>query len=82
MCVFSEHSVTKDPQFSKLDLVSCRNLLIYLDNNSKRRALRTLHRVLNKDGLLFVGHSEAGLPLLPYFRSIRPLKAFVHAKAI
>jgi two-component system CheB/CheR fusion protein len=58
MCVFSVHNVTKDPPFSKLDLISCRNLLIYMDGDLQDRVLRTFHYALKPGGLLFVGSSE------------------------
>ncbi|WP_426232383.1 CheR family methyltransferase, partial [Pararhizobium sp. DWP3-4] len=58
MCVFSVHNVTKDPPFSRLDLISCRNLMIYMDNDLQDRILRTFHYALNPDGLLFLGLSE------------------------
>jgi two-component system CheB/CheR fusion protein len=58
MCVFSLHSVTRDPPFSKLDLISCRNLLIYLDAELQERVVRTFHYALRPDGILFLGPSE------------------------
>ncbi|WP_375450720.1 chemotaxis protein CheB [uncultured Devosia sp.] len=58
MCVFSVHNVTKDPPFSRLDLISCRNLMIYMDTDLQDRVLRTFHYALKPDGLLFVGLSE------------------------
>jgi len=58
MCVFSVHNVTKDPPFSKLDLISCRNLMIYMDRDLQDRVLRTFHYALKPEGLLFLGLSE------------------------
>lgn len=58
MCVFSVHDVTKDPPFSRVDLVSCRNLMIYMDSDLQDRILRTFHYALKPDGLLFLGLSE------------------------
>uniref|UniRef100_UPI0025E86BA5 chemotaxis protein CheB n=1 Tax=Phenylobacterium sp. TaxID=1871053 RepID=UPI0025E86BA5 len=58
MCIFSVHNVTKDPPFSKLDLISCRNLLIYMDGDLQDRVLRTFHYALKPNGLLFLGSSE------------------------
>ncbi len=58
MCVFSAHSVVKDPPFSKLDLISCRNLLIYLDGDLQDRVMRTFHYALRPGGRLFLGSSE------------------------
>ncbi|WP_083269209.1 chemotaxis protein CheB [Bosea vaviloviae] len=59
MCVFSTHSVTKDPPFSKLDLISCRNLLIYMNAALQDRVLKTFHYALKPDGVLFLGPSES-----------------------
>jgi two-component system, chemotaxis family, CheB/CheR fusion protein len=59
MCIFSAHSVIKDPPFSKLDLISCRNLLIYFDNELQGRVTRTFHFALKAGGTLFLGPSES-----------------------
>ncbi|MGB6285158.1 MAG: chemotaxis protein CheB [Xanthobacteraceae bacterium] len=58
MCIFSTHSVIKDPPFSKLDLISCRNLLIYMDTDLQDRILKNFHYALNPDGILFLGPAE------------------------
>jgi two-component system CheB/CheR fusion protein len=58
MLVFSEQDVIKDPPFSKLDLISCRNLLIYLGANLQRKLIATFHYALNPGGRLFLGTSE------------------------
>jgi two-component system, chemotaxis family, CheB/CheR fusion protein len=58
MCVFSVHNVIKDPPFSKLDLLSCRNLLIYMDSELQDRILRVFHYALNPGATLFLGPSE------------------------
>ncbi|MDE2182847.1 MAG: PAS domain-containing protein [Alphaproteobacteria bacterium] len=58
MVLFANHSILKDPPFSCLDLVSCRNLLIYLDREVQQQALAILHYGLNSDGYLFLGSSE------------------------
>ncbi|MGH6947318.1 MAG: chemotaxis protein CheB, partial [Kiloniellales bacterium] len=58
MCVFSTHSVIKDPPFSKLDLISCRNLMIYMSADLQGRILRTFHYALRRDGYLCLGQSE------------------------
>lgn len=59
LCVFSVHSVIKDPPFSRLDLISCRNLLIYLNNDVQHRVMETFHYSLNPEGYLFLGPSES-----------------------
>lgn len=58
--LFANHSLLKDPPFSRLDLVSCRNLLIYLDRDLQQQVLATLHYGLLPDGYLFLGSSESG----------------------
>jgi two-component system CheB/CheR fusion protein len=58
MCVFAHHNLLKDPPFSKIDLVSCRNVLIYLEPILQKRALTTLHYALNEKGYLMLGKSE------------------------
>ncbi|MCM2314068.1 MAG: PAS domain-containing protein [Thermoanaerobaculia bacterium] len=59
MVAFAEHDVIRDPPFSRLDLVSCRNLLIYLSSELQRRIIPKFHYALNPDGLLFLGTSES-----------------------
>ncbi|MEP6998245.1 MAG: chemotaxis protein CheB [Betaproteobacteria bacterium] len=59
MCVFSAHSIIKHPPFSKLDLISCRNLLIYIDAAMQDRVMRTFHYALKPGGRLFLGSSES-----------------------
>jgi two-component system CheB/CheR fusion protein len=56
--VFSRHNLAHDPPFSHLDLVSCRNVLIYMDAPLQRRVLPILHYALNPGGTLFLGASE------------------------
>jgi two-component system CheB/CheR fusion protein len=57
--VFASQNVIKDPPFTKLDLVVCRNLLIYLDAELQRRLLPIFHYALRPGGLLFLGPSES-----------------------
>jgi two-component system, chemotaxis family, CheB/CheR fusion protein len=57
--VFSVHDVLADPPFARLDLVSCRNLLIYLLPDAQARVISLFHFALHKGGLLLVGNSEA-----------------------
>jgi len=58
MLVFSEHNVIKNPPFSKLDLLSCRNLLIYLSGELQKKLIPLFHYSLNPGGFLFLGTSE------------------------
>ncbi len=58
-CVFARHDVTKDPPFSNVDLVSCRNLLIYLDQAAQCHVLPVFHYALKPAGLLLLGSAES-----------------------
>ncbi|MGJ4944818.1 CheR family methyltransferase [Bradyrhizobium sp. HKCCYLS1011] len=58
MCIFSQHNVIKDAPFSKLDLVSCRNLLIYLNAELQNRVIPLFHFALLPGRFLFLGNSE------------------------
>lgn len=58
MCVFAPHNVLRDPPFSRLDFISCRNLLIYFDSAAQKKAINTFHYALNNDGFLMLGKSE------------------------
>jgi two-component system CheB/CheR fusion protein len=59
MMVFSEHSVIKDPPFSRVDLISCRNMLIYMGKELQKRIIPLFHYALAPDGMLFLGNSES-----------------------
>ncbi|HKJ76216.1 MAG TPA: CheR family methyltransferase, partial [Gammaproteobacteria bacterium] len=59
MVVFARHNLVKDPPFSRVDLVSCRNVLIYFQNSLQRRVLPMFHYVMNPGGYLFLGRSES-----------------------
>ncbi|AOM79639.1 CheR family methyltransferase [Pedobacter steynii] len=59
MILFAHHNFLKDPPFSKLDLVTCRNVLIYLNSTAQERVLETFHFALRPQGYLFLGSSES-----------------------
>jgi two-component system, chemotaxis family, CheB/CheR fusion protein len=59
MCIFSEHNLVRDPPFSRIDLISCRNVLIYMDNDFQHRVMQTFHYALRPAGYLFIGPSES-----------------------
>jgi len=59
MVVFAIQSVIKDPPFTKLDLLSCRNLMIYLEPELQNRLIPTFHYSLKQDGVLFLSPSES-----------------------
>ena len=56
--IFSEHDVIRDPPFSKVDLISCRNLLIYMGGELHKKLFPLFHYALGPDGVLFLGTSE------------------------
>jgi two-component system, chemotaxis family, CheB/CheR fusion protein len=82
MCTFSVHNLIKDPPFSRLDLVSCRNLLIYLDTELQEKVAPVFHYALRSGGFLFLGPSEnlAGHPEL--FRALDKKSRIFQSKKI
>ena len=59
MCIFAVHNFIKDPPFARIDLVSCRNVLIYLDSFLQNKVLGSFHYSLKEKGILFLGKSES-----------------------
>lgn len=70
MVIFAEHNLVADPPFTKLDLVSCRNLLIYVEPKTQEQALAALHFSLLADGTLFLGSAESVGKLQPEFSCV------------
>jgi two-component system CheB/CheR fusion protein len=68
--LFASHSVLKDPPFSRINLISCRNLLIYLDRQLQQQVCSTFHYALNPGGYLLVGSSETADSPPGLFRTI------------
>jgi len=58
MCVFAPHNFLKDPPFARIDLISCRNVLIYMDTFLQKKAFTTFHYALKEGGFLVLGKSE------------------------
>lgn len=58
MVVFAPHNLLSDPPFSRVDFISCCNLLIYFDTAAQKKAIETFHYALNPDGFLLLGKSE------------------------
>jgi two-component system CheB/CheR fusion protein len=69
LLVFSEHDLLRDPPFSRLDLISCRNLLIYLGAELQKSIIPLFHYALNPSGMLFLGTSESVGGFRPLFRA-------------
>jgi len=59
MVIFAQQSMIKDPPFTKIDILTCRNLLIYLTPELQKRLMPLFHYSLNPDGFLFLGSAEA-----------------------
>jgi two-component system, chemotaxis family, CheB/CheR fusion protein len=59
VCVFARQDLTRDPPFSRLDLICCRNVLIYMDGTLQRRLLSMFHYALKPDAFLVLGHAES-----------------------
>ncbi len=72
MIVFTEHNVLKDAPFTQLDLVSCRNMLIYLQPEAQVNALSLFHFGLKAGGFMFLGPSETTASLRDEFETIDP----------
>lgn len=68
--IFSRHNIIKNPPFSNMDMVVCRNLLIYFQNSIQKKALNMLHYALKENGVLVLGTSESVHSLKDNFREI------------
>ncbi len=83
MLVFSEHNVTSDPPFSRLDLISCRNLLIFLDGDQQKKILYLFHYALNPQSFLFLGTSETIGELADFYASVdRKWKLYTNKETV
>ena len=70
ICVFARHNLMVDPPFSRMDVVSCRNLLIYLEPSIQQRVLSFLHYALKPSGFLVLGASETVGPMRELFEAV------------
>ncbi len=70
MCLFSTHNLIADPPFSRLDLLSCRNLLIYLESDLQKKLVPLCHYALRSGGYLFLGPSESVASHPELFRTL------------
>lgn len=67
MCVFAPHNFLKDPPFAKMDLISCRNVFIYMGTFLQKKALIVFHYALKENGFLLLGKSESTSPASELF---------------
>ncbi|WPP50060.1 chemotaxis protein CheB [Catalinimonas niigatensis] len=70
MVIFAQHNIIKDTPFGQMDMVSCRNMLIYMRNELQKKVLETFHFSLNVGGYLFLGSSENCGPIKDYLKEI------------
>lgn len=70
MVVFAQHNLVKDPPFTNMDLISCRNLLIYLQSVLQKRAMELFNFALNSQGILLLGSSETTGDMADYFDTL------------
>jgi two-component system, chemotaxis family, CheB/CheR fusion protein len=70
MCVFAQHDLTRDPPYSRLDLISCRNVLIYLEPRLQELVFATFHYALHPGGFLLVGPAETVGGASPLFTAL------------
>jgi two-component system CheB/CheR fusion protein len=70
MCIFAVHDFLKDPPFAKMDLITCRNVFIYMDTYLQKKALSLFHYALNDAGFLFLGKTETTGPASDLFTTI------------
>lgn len=80
MCIFSMHNLAGDPPLSRMDLVSCRNLLIYLGSGLQAKVIPTLHYALRPGGFLFLGASEGISGFADLFTPINPKQRIYEAR--
>ncbi|MGH9761171.1 MAG: chemotaxis protein CheB, partial [Blastocatellia bacterium] len=80
-CIFARQDVTKDPPFSKLDLISCRNLLIYLSSVIQKKIIPIFHYAMNPWGFLLLGSSETIGPFADLYSLVDKKQKIYRRKA-
>jgi two-component system CheB/CheR fusion protein len=79
--MFALHNVLRDPPFSRVDVIVCRNLLIYLEREAQQRVLEIFHFALNPGGVLFLGSAESADALPELFTMVDKRHRVYRAKA-
>lgn len=82
LCVFAQHNLLTDPPFSRMDLVSCRNVLVYMEPVLKKRILNIFHYALSDQGYLMLGNTESIKNLTDLFVSENKQEKFFHKKSL
>ncbi|MFO7863487.1 MAG: CheR family methyltransferase, partial [Salinivirgaceae bacterium] len=80
MVVFAQHNILRDPPFSKIDLLSCRNMLIYLNSDIQQKILSMFYLALKSSGYLFLGSSESIGDLSEGFQTVNTKWKIFQAK--
>jgi two-component system, chemotaxis family, CheB/CheR fusion protein len=80
LCIFSTQNVFSDPPFSRIDLVSCRNVMIYLSQTLQRRVIPVFHYALNPNGFLMIGNTEGLLGSGPELFDMADKKQKIYRK--
>ncbi len=70
MVIFAKHDIAKDPPFGKIELLSCRNMLIYMNSFLQKKVMQAFHFALNEGGYLFLGPSESVSVLKEYMHDV------------
>jgi two-component system, chemotaxis family, CheB/CheR fusion protein len=70
ICIFASQDLTRDPPFSKMDLVSCRNMLIYIDQKLQKKIVSLFHYSLNPSGILVLGSAETVSSFTELFKTV------------
>ena len=81
MCIFAKQDITSDPPFSNLDLIICRNVLIYFDTHLHERVLPIFHYGLKPNGFLVLGESESVGKFQYLFEPITAKRPNLHEEA-
>ena len=81
-CIFAHHNYLKDPPFAKIDLISCRNSLIYLEPFLQKKALTTFHYSLKEKGFLILGKSETSGQASELYNTFDKTNKFYTRKAV
>lgn len=71
-CLFTKHDLTRDIPFSNMDIIFCRNLLIYFDTQTQEKVIATFHRALSAGGFLVLGESESVGKQTHLFEQVTP----------
>src|SRR5208283_3331427 len=79
ICIFAKQDLTADPPFSNLDLISCRNMLIYFDAQLQERIVPILHYALKPNGFLILGETESIGKFTNLFEQVQK-KNFIYTK--